>query len=350
MALLFSCGLDSAHWSDSTILDLFDGNSGTIDMQTGGPYNTGQLRVYNGYFHKNIPQRTTVRVGFWHYHTTYGAGAANRGHYVEFWSGADGGGEKLCYFQLSLTPDTPPEGEWGIAEYDDTKTFGGVSMGSAGAWRWLEFEIVVSATVGQARVWSNGTLLLEATGLDTAGSYTSGPLSFSLRSPSSDGGSSFWIDDIVAWDSNGSVMNSAPIGVIKIEPLQPNGDGTTTDWAPSSGTTSYEMINEAISDGDTTYVETSTTGHVDEIDFEAPVGDGFLGLAVHVQAKRVDAGTGTMRVGVKSSSSSSTSDTSLADSAGYKYCSHFTSVDPATSAAWTNSGIASAQLTYENEA
>jgi hypothetical protein len=62
----------------------------------------------------------------------------------------------------------------------------------------------------------------------------------------------------------------------------------------------------------------------------------------------VDAGTGTMKVGIKSSSSESSTNTSLSDAAGYKYCSHYTSVDPNTSSAWTNTTLAAAQALYEN--
>lgn len=346
MALLFCCGFDSAHWDQAALDDLSDGvtGGGGDIVASLGPYATGVWRKGTGIVERSfdITQGTTIRTGFWLYIVSL-TGVANENFSIRFHAGTGGTGNELCRFLVGNTGDSH-SGELASVENDSTKHWSGYTI-SAATWHWLEFEIVVSATVGTMKIWHNGVLVNTETGLDTAGTDTSGPVSVMYHNHWTQ---TYYLDDLVIWDDSGPVMNGANIGAIRIRPTLADGDGSTTDWAPLGAGTNFSEVDEAIADEDTSYNASSTTNDRDELDLAAPSGDGFLGCSVHVQAKRVDAGTGTMKVGIKRSTSESTTNTSLADSAGYKYCSHYTSVDPSTGAAWDATGAAAAQVIYEN--
>ena len=342
MSLIFSCGFDNTNWDNASIADLAKSQNGAI-ITSGGPFNTGRLQIgsssqqYDVVF--GIPKKTTLRWGNWH-RRTFDNGGANKGNR---WRLLDSG-NLLSYFWLANAADTGHQSELAFVEYDGTANWTGV-VASTNVDRWIEFEVAMSATVGTAKIWVNGVLQWSGTGLNTCGTYTAGPDEWQFYVSYDNPG---WLDDLVIWDNSGPVMSGQNNGAVRIRPTLANGDGSTTDWTPLSAGTNTAEVDEAIADEDTSYNESTTTTDRDELDLAAPAGDGFLGCGVHVQASRVDAGTGTMKVGIKRSTSESTSNTSLSDSAGYKYCSHFTSVDPSTGAAWDTTGAAAAQVIYEN--
>lgn len=352
MALLFCCGFNSANWDEAALIDLFSVYSTANSNASGGPYGDGYMQLTQGaYIAADVPLATTIRFGHWIYwpETSY---VSNDSAQWSLWSGKGMTGNRLCYFKYGDSADTGHYKEWAAVENDGTINWLGDSatmkMEPNAGWSWMEFEIVVSATVGTMKVWKDGYLLGSATGLDTAGSDTSGGLSVSIGGASAHSVRRLHLDDFVIWDNSGSVMAGNNIGAIRIRPTKANGDGSTTQWSPLGAGTNTAEVDENIADEDTSYNDSSTTNDRDELDLETPDGSDFLGVGVHVQAKRVDAGTGTMKIGIKRSTSESTTNVSLSDSPGYKYCSHFTSVDPSTSGAWDATGAAAAQAIYEN--
>lgn len=351
MALLFSCGFDFANWDDAALHDIFDIYNDGNHPQSGGPYGTGQLYIEWGkYISKNIPQRTTLRFGHW-LAWSEKSSQSNDSPSWQLWSGPGKTGEKMCSFKYGDSADTGHHYEWAAVEYDNTVNWLGHTdnMDPNDGWAWYEFEIVVSATVGTMTMWKNGVQIGQATGLDTAGTYTSGGLCLSIGQSGAHSARRILIDDLVIWDNTGTVMNGTNIGAIRIVPVLPDGDGSTTDWTPQGAGANYVEVDEAKSDEDTTYNESSTFTDRDELDIPAPANlDQLLGVSVHVHASRTGAGTGTIKAGIKQSASESSSNTSLADAPGYKYCSHSTSVDPSTGSAFTAAGVGTAQAFYEN--
>jgi len=70
---------------------------------------------------------------------------------------------------------------------------------------------------------------------------------------------------IIIMDTTGSVMNDF-IGPVDVTSLRPNADDATIlDWTANTGTR-WQAVNQAITDGDTTYVSADTPG--DQILFE----------------------------------------------------------------------------------
>jgi hypothetical protein len=91
---------------------------------------------------------------------------------------------------------------------------------------------------------------------------------------------------VILMDTTGSTMNDF-IGPVAITSLRPNEDGHYDDWTPNTGNR-FVAVNQAITDGDTTYVTADTA--TDKVSFKlgnlpAGVTDVF-GVFAQAQIKR----------------------------------------------------------------
>ena len=81
---------------------------------------------------------------------------------------------------------------------------------------------------------------------------------------------------------------------ISVEALAPDGNGNTNDFVGSDldSTDNYLHVNEAVVDGDTSYVESKTVGDIDLYTYENLSGTptSIVGLAVRPIAKKLIGG------------------------------------------------------------
>lgn len=75
-------------------------------------------------------------------------------------------------------------------------------------------------------------------------------------------------DDLYILNADGA-ENNGFLGDVRITTLAANLDGTNNDFAPSSGSLNFEMVDELILDDDTTHVESGLVGAQEDYDNES---------------------------------------------------------------------------------
>lgn len=97
-------------------------------------------------------------------------------------------------------------------------------------------------------------------------------------------------------DDSGAKNNSFPVPS-RILCLFPTGDGVSSDYTRNVGASDWEAVDEVQSDDDTTYIESSTVGHVSYFDVQDPVAfnAAVFAVAVNTIDKRDDVGARTAR-------------------------------------------------------
>jgi hypothetical protein len=152
-------------------------------------------------------------------------------------------------------------------------------------------------------------------------------------------------------DDTGSVLNDL-IGDVRIETIYPDGDGTTTDFTPTgAGTTNADRVDDGDTgpDDDTTYVESSTVGHIDLYTMEN-LSTAAISTVHAVQAvnfsKKDDAGTRTVRNLVRTGTTTDNGPSGGLNEA-YNYFTNILEEDPDTATTWTESGVNGVEVGHE---
>jgi hypothetical protein len=202
-------------------------------------------------------------------------------------------------------------------------------------WYYIGLEIVLHPSAGSINVYLNGVSYLTVTGVNTLGAGSGGANILSLVNNSGNSSTIITIsyDDIYITDS------ATWLGERRIETLRPSSDSAVT-WTPNSGANNFSRVNETTVDGDTSYVSTSTVGNADLYGIGAlsSTPTTIDAISVVCFAEKTDATTRTLYNSVKSGSTTSDG-SAYALSATYTRNDRIITQDPATSAAWTASGV-----------
>ena len=227
-------------------------------------------------------------------------------------------------------------------------TTGGETALSVNTWYYVEAKIRITNSVvsGDCQIYLNGSLY---TSLATSQSSRNGSTNnyagtFYLGNNFNFSFASTYIDDFYLCDSQGSTNNGL-LGPCYVSTLYPTGAGASTQWTPNSGT-NYSRVNNTTNDGDTTYNSTSGTGNRDSYTIGG-LSDNPLHIygAQSVSTSRIDAGetTRTMNNSIRSGGSYSDGTVSGNLTSTYSWITDRWETDPNTSAAWTKSGLSSAE-------
>ena len=166
---------------------------------------------------------------------------------------------------------------------------------SLNVWYWVEVKIFIHATTGTFQVKIDDSDWLNETGLDTEKTATT-PLinKFSFFSGSSNYS---YYDDLVWQDDDGDFL-----GPSRIETFMPNGEGSTIEWTPSTGTDNSALVDEIPTNDDTDYVSSATVTDLDLYDVDAiSVTDTIHAIGIHTRAKKTDTGARSIESRTKSS-------------------------------------------------
>lgn len=240
--------------------------------------------------------------------------------------------------------------------YDRTVTVGGANAGYfVRPWPYDSFIYYqltwkIDAATGYIRLyqWDGGvrSMVYEFTG-DTDQYTTNGSID-QIRFWRDNWGVS--VDDVVAWDTTGSVLNSLPSTRLAVETLRPNADTAESDWTPNSGTTNYTQVDEGpVSDGDTTYVESTTTGDRDRYDVGGtalPSGASIVGVQATAIARTTV--SGTLKLGVRGPAGTESLSANQTLQTSYAAIYHTVELNPDDSAVWEPSDLANAQIVLEH--
>lgn len=205
-----------------------------------------------------------------------------------------------------------------------------------GSFHYVEFTFNLHASTGSATVKVDGITVISATGLNSKGGTTTAIASFGLGSTDYNTLDDFYVTD------------GASLGERRIVACRPSADTATADWTPNSGSPHFSRVNETAADGDTTYVSSSTVGHKDLYDCDnLPTSPTTIdGVRIISAARKDDAATRTYRQLLKSSSTTANG-ADVGVNSSYTMAESQFLTDPATSAAWTASGVNAMQIGIE---
>ena len=142
-------------------------------------------------------------------------------------------------------------------------------------WHWIEAEVFYSDSIGTIKCWVDGTLSINASGLNMPAIPSSVGVQIGGTAPSD--AAEVWYDDIIVYDDTGSYNDIAPLGDTYVHALFPSGNGATSNLTGSDGnsTDNYLLVDEF--DPDTAdYVGSATEGNLDTYildDLSSTVGD-----------------------------------------------------------------------------
>jgi hypothetical protein len=155
-------------------------------------------------------------------------------------------------------------------------------------WHYIEWKITPHDTTGSTYLRVNGLEVCSLASGDTQ--RYAGPVDHVVMWPQSD---DVVIDDIYVLDTTGSDNNDF-LGPIMIESLLPTSDTATVDWATSTGTDHYALVDEVPCTQGTDYVESATTDDQDIFNYgNLSDLDSVLGVQVWTVAA-VDSGSYTL--------------------------------------------------------
>ena len=186
-------------------------------------------------------------------------------------------------------------------------------------------------------------MTLSLTGLNT-GSTDIGQLNFGCEGNGNAGQPKY--DNLWVFNTLGSHSNGFPVGRMKVQALYPAADGTYTAWAPNSGTTHYNRVNQAQADDDTTYNAAITSGDKDSYGIGALPGSPahIHGVMVTAIVRKDDVDSKNLQVFTKSGSTE-TFGSNISVPLGYLSSTTNGSAailhgdDPNTSAEWTQTNV-----------
>lgn len=208
------------------------------------------------------------------------------------------------------------------------------------AWHYFEIYGTISDTVGTCDVYFNGALIMTGTGLDTRNAGNAYINRIRLNCPDGSGSAGIaYHDDLYVSDS------LTRVGERRIKTLRPAADTADKGFTASTGSDNFAMVDDAVADGDASYVQGSTAGDLDLYDLED------LGVTVTaidaVQlttfAKKTDVSARSLITPIKHGGTLSDG-TAVALGTSYDDIRRLMPTNPVTAAAWTQSDVDNLQV------
>lgn len=259
----------------------------------------------------------------------------------------DGSNSAVCTVTLQST------GDMAVKKGDQNGTVVGTTSGGpivASAFQHIEAFFTFAGTSGAVEIRVNGVTVLDLTNVDIGAA--SSVRQFVWGCTAGSGSGAYFIDDLYIYDDQGTDNNAIGIGDLKLQLIKPNADTAQADWTRNTGSADYDAIDDTAPDDDTTYLSASTSNDLSEFDLEDtdPLAESIKFIATYTSARKTDAGSASIKVGLASSNIGSppTPAQSLGDehtlSEVYTYYMDIFETDPATGSAFTPSAVDDARL------
>lgn len=214
---------------------------------------------------------------------------------------------------------------------------------SAGSWAYVEVKCTISDAAGVFELYVNGIQYLNLTSQDTrnAGNSTCDNFRWTGSTNASDDTT---LDDIYICDSSGSDNNTF-LGSQVVVGLLPAADTSAEDFTLSTGADSYALCDENPANGDTDYIESSTSGQATRFTYGTLSGvTNVKGIQINTTCRETDANPFSIYNQVKSGATTSDGTAQGIGSTSYVSKSRVVEQDPDTAALWTVSGINAAEF------
>jgi len=190
----------------------------------------------------------------------------------------------------------------------------------ADTWYHFEVDYYIHDSNGfwEVRFGGNSTPVIgRTTGLDTRNAGTSGVCDNFVFNGVTSTARSTYIDDVV-YAAGGGSSAGAFYGDVRIFTSLPTGDGNSTQWTRSTGSSDFGVVDESTPNGDTDYISEATSGDLDLFTFPAV---GFTGTvqAVGLRAWSRKDDSGSRQLKLTTRSSGTNYDHSLVDDLSISY-------------------------------
>lgn len=156
-----------------------------------------------------------------------------------------------------------------------------------------------------------------------------------------------YLDDFYLLDFTGSV-NTNFLGDVRVEMVVPAAEDSNTGFAANTGTT-YEAVDDATQDGDTTYIHGNAVN--DNIAFDVSTlsntPTAIYGVAVQAVAKKTDSGVRAVRTNLTSSASTSNGSSATLTTSYAATAPQIVEQDPNGNIAWTRAAVEAAKIGVE---
>jgi len=256
-------------------------------------------------------------------------------------------GDEILRLYNSLELETNASGTIYVKRSSTTLGTSGDSGGEVNvfwddAWHYIELKVVIDAVAGSWELRVDGIESASGSGVDTG--TPASLIEFAADSPGQ------FIDDIYICDGDGAINNDF-LGPVFVEGILPNADGNSSEWTPSTGTDNYALIDENPSDLDgTDSVSTTTQNAKDTYGYENLTSspDQILGVQVNTDARKLTiANQDLVHVARSGATEAEATPITVSDEANFATVSGVFEQDPATSTAWTPSGVDAAEFGFK---
>ena len=156
-------------------------------------------------------------------------------------------------------------------------------------------------------------------------------------------------DNIIVWDNSGSGLTDFPSNPALVRAIFPDGDGDDEQWATSSGTSSFVLINEtAPHDDDSDYIQDTVSANRSLFTYDT-VGSHttYLGVQINSFVRETDASDFSLINSFKQGGTVYNESSQAIAGQTYENLLNIRETDPDTSSAWTESGLNSLQAGVE---
>jgi hypothetical protein len=216
-------------------------------------------------------------------------------------------------------------------------------------WNYIELKAVASDTVGSVELKVNGVTIINQTGLDTiqeGGTNFYSELIGADATPNSV--TAAYFDDVYICDTTGSSPYNNFLGDVRVFEILPNAEGDSTQFTPLSGSNFAAVDDSPGNDSDTSYVQSSTAGHLDLYNLSTPVtsATNVLGVKTVTVAQKTSLGAQELELVIKSGTTSSTS-TANSLINNYREYSYTLLQNPDTTSNWTVSDLTNLQAGFK---
>lgn len=236
-----------------------------------------------------------------------------------------------------------------------TKLASSSTLVAAASWNHIESKVHFDDSAGAVEVRLNGVTIINVSGVQTVNAHSpaSGELSASqvtVGQETNDSSFNMYVDDLILWDTSGTYNNDF-VGDLKVFTDMPNADTADKDWTPLSGSATYPMIDEIPADGDTSYIESITTGDKSGVTFPAldAAVTSVAAVLFYAKTRKTDAGTANAQVSVVSGGvAQAGADNPITTQYTYRW--DVFEVDPNTAAPWDPTAAGAASMVIERTA
>lgn len=213
------------------------------------------------------------------------------------------------------------------------------------SWQYIELCVQIDSTVGYCELRVNGGTVASYSGNTRNGGTSTSVDRFDILRTSGGTETNYW-DDLYVCDNTGT-SNNTFLGDIQVQTLLPNGAGASTQFTPTGATTNWQAVsNVPYSTAD--YNSASTVGNRDLYTLShLSAGTGTVfGIQTNMIVNKTGAGTANIKAAIQSGATIYY-DPTIALSTTAAWSGVIRQIDPATSAAWTVTGVNSLEAGAE---